>query len=145
MKKITKTLLIMLAAAMAVPTAVNAQDPYDDLYYSPAKAEKKKKAEEERIAKLRAQTLPAADTYTSGSDKPLNVDVDTYNRRVAPSKKASSASQSSNDGFTYTRRLERYHDPKIVSGSGDSELMDYYYNTPSEQDINIYVINNIDP
>ena len=84
MKKITKTLLIMLAAAMAVPTAVNAQDPYDDLYYSPAKAEKKKKAEEERIAKLRAQTLPAADTYTSGSDKPLNVDVDTYNRRVAP-------------------------------------------------------------
>ena len=146
MKKITRTISLLLAAALAMPVAMHAQDPYDDLYYSPSKAKKEK---EEALKKAAAEaakynSYPSADTYTSGSVNPLQVDVDAYNRR---SSTAGSAEQSSKyeDGFSYTRRIEKYHNADIVSESGDTTLMEYYYNTPSEQDVNVYIINNIDP
>ncbi len=146
MKKITRTISLLLAAALAMPIAMYAQDPYDDLYYSPSKAKKEK---EEALRKAAAEaakynSYPSADSYTSGSVNPLQVDVDTYNRRTSS---ATTAEQSSKyeDGFSYTRRIEKYHNADIVSESGDTTLMEYYYNTPSQQDINVYVINSIDP
>lgn len=152
MKKITCTLTILLAALLAAPATVSAQDPYDDLYFSPSKeAEKKKKAEEAR-RKAQAEWdakygTPAADTYTGGSTMPRNVDVDVFNRRNSDAANASGLTEdmSGNDAFAYTRRLERYHNPDIVSASNDSTLQEYYYSTPSENDINVYVINTIDP
>ena len=71
MKQSARTLILLLAAFLAVPTALYAQDPYDDLYYSPSKAKEKEKKEKERIKALRAATLPAADSYNVSSDKPL--------------------------------------------------------------------------
>jgi len=41
MKQSARTLILLLAAFLAVPTALYAQDPYDDLYYSPSKAKEK--------------------------------------------------------------------------------------------------------
>lgn len=144
MKKSVRTLILLLAAVTAVPSALYAQDPYDDLYYSPSKAKEKEKKEKERIKALRASTLPAADSYNVSSDKPLEMDVDTYNRRN--SKPATGPYDGKyNDSFKYTRRIELFHDSTIVSASGDTTLIDYYYNTPSQQDVNIYVINNIAP
>lgn len=144
MKKSARNLILLLAAVIAVPSALYAQDPYDDLYYSPSKAKEKEKKEKERIQALRASTLPASDSYNVSSDKPLQMDVDTYNRRN--SKPAVGPNDGKyNDSFKYTRRIEHFHDSTIVSASGDTTLMDYYYNTPSQQDVNVYVINNIDP
>ncbi len=152
MKKITRLLTLSLAAgflAVSAPYAAG-QDYEDDLYYSPSRAEKQRKEREaaER-ARLQAQAaadqaagLGAADTYTSGSSDPLSMDVDTYNRRNA-SVSAGSAPETAN--FSYTRRIERFYNPDVVSASGDTTLMDYYYASPSQQDINVYVINNVDP
>ena len=144
MKQSARTLILLLAAFLAVPTALYAQDPYDDLYYSPSKAKEKEKKEKERIKALRAATLPAADSYNVSSDKPLQIDVDTYNRRNTTSS-AEPDDGKYNDSFKYTRRIEHFHDSTIVSASGDTTLMNYYYSTPSQQDVNVYVINNIDP
>ncbi|MCH5222134.1 MAG: hypothetical protein J1F05_07435 [Muribaculaceae bacterium] len=153
MKKITCTITILLAAAIAMPAAVSAQDPFDDLYYSPSKAaEKKKKQEEEaRAAAQAAQAAylasdyASADTYSEGSTMPLNIDVDAYNRRTTSDTTSVAASSLPEDDFSYTRRIERYHNPAIVSESGDADLIDYYYSTPSQQDINMYIINDVNP
>ncbi len=150
MKKITSTLTILLAAALAAPVTAVAQDFYDDLYYSPSKAAEQKKKEEEarRAAAIAAARTPeynAADTYTAGAAMPLNVDVDAYNRRSGDASASQNASALPEDEFSYTRRIERYHNPDVVVASGDTTLMEYYYNTPSEQDINVYVINTVDP
>jgi len=144
MKQSARTLILLLAAFLAVPTALYAQDPYDDLYYSPSKAKEKEKKEKERIKALRAAPLPAADSYNVSSDKPLQIDVNTYNRRNTTSS-AEPDDGKYNDSFKYTRRIEHFHDSTIVSASGDTTLMNYYYSTPSQQDVNVYVINNIDP
>ena len=153
MKRIARLYAMAIAlAAVAVP-CVSAQDYYDDdLYYSPSQAAKARAEAEKALAAARAAQaareqaagLGAADTYTDGSAKPLAMDVDTYNRRngTAPGGTKSTLPET---GFSYTRRIERFHNPDIVSASGDTTLMDYYYETPSQQDINVYVINSIDP
>lgn len=126
----------------------------DDLYYSPAHAAEREAAAAAARAReaarkavadsLAAQALGlgASDTYTSGSAKPLMMDVDSYNRRNVST---SGAQQEQANDFSYTRRIERFHNPDVVTQSGDTALMEYYYNTPSEKDINVYIINNIDP
>lgn len=146
MKKVTKSLAILLAAAIAMPTAICAQDIYDDLYYSPSKAAKQKKQQKKQQTYNYTDVAdyPSADSYTASSARPLNVDVDTYNRRNSPSQ-TQSASGMGDDDFAYTRRIQRYHNPDVVEASGDTALMEYYYNTPSQQDVNVYVINSVDP
>ena len=39
--------------------------------------------------------------------------------------------------FAYTRRIEQFYNPQIVSGSGDEELANIYYMEPDQ--VNIYV------
>lgn len=148
MKKITRTLIVLFAAAASL--AATAQSPFDDLYYSPSKAAKQKKQKQEQLnaAKDRNRSMtvadyPGADSYSEGSSRPLNVDVDTYNRRTsAPLTKADSIAASGED-FSYTRRIERYHNPEVVTSTGDNDLIDYYYTTSgSSPEINVYLIDN---
>lgn len=87
--------------------------------------------------------LAGADAYNvnSGSTR----DVDEYNRRYS-TPGASDGSYSTPDeteDFTYTRRIEKFHNPTIVTDSGDDDLVDYYYNSTSSQPatVNIYVNN----
>lgn len=147
MKKITRLFGASLLASLLSLPALNvaAQDYEDDLYYSPSRAKAKQKAEQQtRQAAENAAGLGSSDLYTTGSSKPLQIDVDSYNRRTVGSQVAE-GNGSEAPAFSYTRRIERFHNPDVVSASNDTLLMDYYYSTPSEQDINVYVINNIDP
>lgn len=145
MKKIIRTLSLMLTLS-ALPAAAIAAGVDDDLYYSPKKAAK---AEKERVQASIAQQEGidyhySTDNISVGSSMPIQVDVDTYNRRGGSTTTVTTGTSLPEDEFSYTRRIERYHNPDIVSESGDTTLMDMYYSTPSQQDINVYVINNID-
>lgn len=146
MKKITRLLKVCLLGALFLPAiTVAAQDYEDDLYYSPSRERQKEQARRQADeAKRLAAGLGASDNYTAESSRPLTMDVDAYNRRNA------TAAPTQYDGgqagnFSYTHRIERFHNPDVVSGSNDTTLIDYYYSTPTTQDINVYVINNVDP
>ena len=85
----------------------------------------------------------AADTYAlPGTGSARN--VDEYNRRG----KYASSSQTGDttavdDNFTYTRRIERFHNGDIIANVKDPELVDYYYSSAASQpDINIYLVNS---
>lgn len=137
----------LLAGILASPwLGVSAQDYEDDLYYSPSQAQARERAAQAaRQAAENAAGLGSAELYTAGSSNPLAMDIDAYNRRGADTLAAAAANASMRPDFRYTRRIERFHNPDVVSASNDTALIDYYYSTPSEQDVNVYVINNIDP
>lgn len=138
-------LLSTLAVALLCTTAASAQNyDDDDLYYSPAKARvQEQERARARAAQAQAAGLAASDTYSQGSSMPLQIDTDTYNRRgAAPASQEEAARKAD---FSYTRRIERFHNPNVVEQSGDTALMQEYYSTPDEQAVNVYVINNIDP
>ncbi len=142
-----RTLTILLASALTFVAAV-AQNPYDDLYYSPSKAAKEKQKKEAQLKQqqadaYRAQAAQYSDSYSAGSSMPLTVDVDTYNRRTDAGTAAIDTTASTGGDFSYTRRLERFHNPEIVAESGDNELIEYYYTSASQQpEVNIYLIDN---
>ncbi len=85
----------------------------------------------------------AADTYAlPGTGSARN--VDEYNRRGAYASSSSDSATSAlanDDEFAYTRRIERFHNGDIIASVNDPELVDYYYSTASQPDINIYVVN----
>lgn len=140
-----RTLSILFATALAC-ASVAAQNQYDDLYYSPSKAAKEKQKKEEQLRQLQAeayrnQAAQFNDSYSTGSSMPLTVDVDAYNRRT-DSETYPGNSTSDEGDFSYTRRLERFHNPEIVAQSGDDELIEYYYSAASQPEVNIYVIDN---
>ena len=129
MKKVITALTVLLGFASAMPTALCAQDPYDDLYYSPSKAAKQKKEQEKKLKEaIEAQTYnyttvptadyPAADTYSAGSSKPLNVDVDAYNRRCGRHRHAGRVRvHTSHRALPQPRRghcLRRYRPHRIL-------------------------------
>lgn len=162
MKKVTRIFSLLFAAAwlVSVPVYAVAQDYDDDLYYSPSKAaEKKKKEEAARRAAQQAKAARSArqaqneqeysgdymsaDSYTPSVVRPLEMDVDTYNRRT-DSGQDSYQNISETPDFANTRRIERFHNPDVVVNTGDTALMQYYYSAPEKQDINVYVINSID-
>lgn len=160
MKKVTRifSVLIALTWLAASSPAAFAQDYDDDLYYSPSKAKKEEAKRKKEAAARRLQTdvqyqytQPAeyagSDSYSVSSSRPLNVDVDTYNRRgsyTASGQTATSGELGSTD-FANTRRIERFHNSEVVTETGDTALMQYYYSQPEAQPINVYVVNNIDP
>lgn len=148
MNKITTALTILLAACIAVPVSLHAQDPYDDLYYSPSKSKQKKQQKKAVTAKELAQEESAdyttvAPAVAQTAIKPLVVDVDAYNRRNTTPLATDSAAET--EDFRFTRRIEKYHNPDVVVKSGDNELIEIYYNSPSAQDINVYVVKNSRP
>lgn len=93
---------------------------------------------------LGGEDYAAADTYAlPGTGSARN--VDEYNRRgtAASSSRATSApGTSDSEDFTYTRRIERFHNGDIIASTNDPALVDYYYSSAASQpDINIYVVN----
>ena len=155
MKKVTRIFSLLCAAAwiLSAPVYSVAQDYDDDLYYSPSKAAEKKKKEDARRAAQRAQlqqeidyyldNSKSTDNYSAGSTRPLEMDVDAYNRRGG-SESAVAADGPETPDFANTRRIERFHNPDVVVNTGDTALMQYYYSAPEAQDINVYVVNSID-
>lgn len=137
---------VMTMALMGLSSlAASAQDYYDDdIYYSPSKAaEKQKKEAEKRAAleKAEAERFKADFTTVSpGTTMPRSVDVDTYNRNggfLVPVEEG--ADSIADTDFSYTRRIERFHNPDVVTETGDTALIQYYYAT-QPANINVYVV-----
>ena len=138
-----------------------AQSYYDDdIYYSASKAKKEK----EEAAKKQAEAVrkqaeakaaanyvanksidfPAADTYTITSQG-LERDVDEYNRRTVSNYKSPDVKTDAGD-FSYTRRIEKFHNPSIVDDSNDETLQYLYYTSEAEREqredltqVNVYI------
>lgn len=161
-RKLTLPIFTLLVAAM-VPLASSAQGFYDDDIYDTGKkktttVKTTKNAKSSTSATNQIPSLSgtgfyyggdgniypeydAADTYSYSTGNLR--DVDEYNRRgifgnaVVDSIPADSLA----DYFAYTRRLEKFHNPEVVSGSADTDLQAYYYDsqyqTPTT--VNVYV------
>lgn len=145
-------LAIVLGGGCLLSSAQNYYD--DDIYYNATKEKKQKEEAAKKAAEQKAAAnyvanrsvdFPSSDTYTvnSGSTR----DVDEYNRRYGTSKSVSGPSADDNT-FANTRKIERYHNPDIVEGSGDETLQYLYYTNEAERQqkedvtqINIYVNN----
>lgn len=138
MKRLARYILAA-AGILSVAAPAMAQDYYDDIYGGPRKQSKPKK---QQTADYQVADYAAADSYApSGS---LDMDVDTYNRRgqFLVSDSVANDSTGIGDTFAYTRRIERFHNPDVVTESGDTTLCDYYYSTPQQTNINVYVVDN---
>ena len=122
----------------------------DDIYYDASKKKAEQKAQKQAQQKAAQSAYmvtgnavsgdyQAADTYAVPAVSSLDIDVDTYNRR---GQTPSTGNVNANDGdFTYTQRIERFHNPDVVAGSDDEELKEVYtYAMQQPQNINIYVI-----
>ncbi|MDE6684457.1 MAG: hypothetical protein K2J94_04675, partial [Duncaniella sp.] len=125
---------------MATTTAVNAQSYFDDdIYYDASKATKKTQPKKVTQTYTTPSTVivaeyPAADTYTVRGTR--SISVDDYNRRGIFASDSLTNDTTASD-FTYTRRIEQFYNPEIVSGSGDAELANIYYMEPEQ--VNVYI------
>lgn len=152
MNKTTKLTLKLAALAVAFAwQPVVAQTDFDDIYYNSSKEVKVKKAAPKKTTARNTYTstvadYPSADSYAVGEGS-RNIDVDAYNRRgiFAPIDSAKARGTHDND-FTYTRRIEKFHDSTIVDGSSDEDLKNAYYYAQDQaaqgKDVNIFVINS---
>ena len=125
-----KRLYILVAAVMTAAVSWG-QSFFDDITYDSSKAKQSTPA---------AVTAPAAyapaDTYTV--DGTRNISVDAYNRRgVFAVDTAALAADTTATDFTYTRRIEKFYNPDIVSLVGDGELAEIYFTEPTT--VNVYV------
>lgn len=133
---------------------------FDDIYYNPKKDTAKKvqqTKESKTVVNSSTPTVPnydratyqptpdyaASDTYITnyGSTR----DVDEYNRRVPVNDSiATNDTNSDNDEFAYTRRIEKFHNPDVVVNTNDDDLIAYYYETQPQSPsvVNIYVDNS---
>lgn len=136
-----------LVLSLMLGTALSsvAQDYYDDDIYFNADKAKKEQAEKARKAaeakRKASQPLPGSDQYVVFTDN--NRNVDEYNRRNLTPQAGDTAMIDTGD-FTYTRRIERFYNPEIVSGSGNDDLKYNYYESVAESqadpvNVNIYV------
>lgn len=141
--------LLILSMLVTATGLCRAQGYYDDDIYFDSSKDKDKNIE---LAKKQAKTkpasaangyilypiadYPAADIYTP--DGTLAMSVDEYNRRgIFANDTVSKDSAMSASGFEYTRQIERFYNPAIVKGSGDTELSQMYYVQPAN--VNIYI------
>ena len=87
---------------------------------------------------LGGEDFAAADTYkpTAGGSAR---DVDEYNRQGRSARRDSLSGQMAQpDEFAYTQRIEKFHNPDIISSVNDPDLVDYYYSSAASQpNINI--------
>ncbi len=140
-----KKFFIAVAMGFIACFPLMAQGYYDDdIYFNASKAKKEKAEKAKKTAEAKAaanyvqnksQDFPGADTYavTGTSTR----DVDEYNRRGpnATSRYAQSNAMTDsllNGDFSNTRRIERFHNPDVVEGSGDADLQYLYYNDEQE-------------
>lgn len=136
----------MLAALLGTAT-VAAQGYYDDdIYFDASKAKKTAKTIKRSAAgQTEYASFAAADTYTPTGTSTRS--VDEYNRRgiFAPATVTDSISVDSLaalGNFSYTRRIERFHNPDVVVEYPDDNLVEMYYSTAENPvNVNIYVNN----
>ncbi|MDE6301059.1 MAG: hypothetical protein K2M19_05035 [Muribaculaceae bacterium] len=148
--------LSLLSLSLLLATSAAAAYDYDDddLYYNPDKAKKTETKKQPATAAeagyyyVPNQVVDYQDPalYQPATGVGLGMDVDTYNRHgqfLVQTDSISLDELTAGDSFAYTRRLERFHDEDIVNGSGDQQLIDYYYSQPATTaDVNIYVVNS---
>ena len=153
---ISRLLLFLVAAGSPVMLFAGDDDFYDDdIYYSPSKAAERRAAERQRqdsIARSRnnnvypeysdAPTARATAQRAMAPARPLDIDEDTYNRRGNYNTSDSVSALREDDDFAYTRRIERYHNPEVVSGSKDEDLRYYYAASSQPTDINVYIVDS---
>lgn len=147
---LAKKLLLLTALFAGGVITSSAQSYYDDdIYYNPSKDKKATQVKSTNKSSVTAaQTqynynpaigghdFQSADSYvvTSTSSR----DVDEYNRRGAYAPVDTTAvSSGENDDFTYTRRIEKYHDGDIIAKVNDPDLVEYYYS--SQPEVNIII------
>ena len=118
-----------------------AQSSYfdDDIYYDASKSTKKAPKKTVNQIFTTPSTVivaeyPAADTYTVNGTRTIS--VDDYNRRGIFATDSLTADSTTTD-FAYTRRIEQFYNPEIVSGSNDAELANIYYMEPEQ--VNVYI------
>ena len=133
---------LVATAVLAMPVLASAQD-YDDIYYNPSKPAQTAKKKTTVKNYVPTADYPAADTYQSGfSTQPVTRDVDEYNRHTAyrPADTVTVNADTLGE-FLYTRRLERFHNPDVVTSTNDPDFIDYYYSQPAQtaSNVNIYV------
>ncbi|MDE6310444.1 MAG: hypothetical protein K2L96_01330 [Muribaculaceae bacterium] len=156
------TVALMAFGGIVLSPCVHADDYDDDLYYSPAKAEKQKKeaAAKQRAAAEKARKeyearIARQDSMTAAYSEAhpmsgLDMNVDSYNRHGSflvgemPADTTGLHIAGLTD-FAYTRRIERFHNDSIVTQNPDEELQEYYYAATAAQEnptvVNIYVNN----
>lgn len=134
-------IISLSSLAIIMGGSVAAQSYYDDdIYFDASKAPKQAKTEkkEKSIAPtVIVADYPSADSYTAASfSNSRNVSVDDYNRRGIFATDSLTADTTATD-FAYTRRIEQFYNPEIISASNDPELANIYYMNPEE--VNIYI------
>ncbi len=118
---------------------VSAQSYYDDdIYYDASKAKKQQPAKvvDNNYRQSQVADYPAADTYSYSVNGTRSISVDDYNRRGIFAADTVSADSTASD-FQYTRRIEKYYNPEVVTAQNDPELANIYYMEPDQ--VNIYV------
>ncbi len=124
----------LTAAIILGANAVGFAQSYDDddIYFNPSKVKSESK-EKKSTAGTQIYRTTITD-HRSG----INIDIDTYNRRgvFAAADTASEANESGD--FNYTRQIERFYNPDVVTSSNDAELADLYYSQPAT-DVNVYI------
>lgn len=142
MKRFNISIFMAVLLTSSVSVAY-AQDYEDDIYYNPDKA--KKTTTVKNTAKSTPISTPhsygsyqAADTYTPSANSPRNISVDDYNRRGMFANDSVAAVSGDNENFTYTRRIEQFYNPDVVTSSSDPDLAQYYYSEPAAN-VNIIV------
>lgn len=148
----------ILAAVLllGMPGRAMAQDYDDDIYYNPSKTAKPKK-KAKKIIYVPTPDYPAADTYSQPSYSTSTVpmrDIDEYNRRglFAPvdTLDARTVNADTLGEFLYTHRIEAFHNPDVVTSTGNEDLINYYYNQGYQKGLNDgtttnVVVNTYDP
>ncbi|MEZ3559335.1 MAG: hypothetical protein K1V86_07700, partial [Duncaniella sp.] len=134
-----KRILLTMAGIVAATSAVTAQSYFDDDIYYDASKDKSKPAKTVKQTYRTPSTVivaeyPAADTYNVTGTRTIS--VDDYNRRGIFATDSLTTDSTATD-FAYTRRIEQFYNPEIVSGSGDQELVNIYYMEPER--VNVYV------
>lgn len=135
-----------IVGLLCISPMLHAQDFEDDIYYNPSSGNTPAKVKKKVKTTTVTNYVPTADyapagsySYTTNNTR----DVDEYNRRIPVSTVTVDSTVYTDDGeFSYTRRIERFHNPDVVVNTGDDQLIEYYYNQqPSQTVVNIYVDN----
>lgn len=134
-----KRLTTFIAGVFATTAMLSAQSYFDDdIYYDASKATKPAKKSVNNNANKQNTVIvydyPSADNFTVNGTRKIS--VDDYNRRGIFATDSLTSDTTATD-FAYTRRIEQFYNPEIVSGSGDQELANIYYMEPDQ--VNIYV------
>lgn len=152
-----RPLMTTVAMLLSMACVMSAQSLYDDdLYGDPSKAPVKTKPAKAKTTYSDAPvivTTTDGDVYMKGPNgftyigqgtvtTTQTTSIDDYNRRgffaVPDDDVYIPADSVATDGdFTYTRRIEAFHNPTIVTGSEDPELEQLYYSSPATVTINV--------